>query len=181
MKSKILLNTDIADDNWQDSVDFDVIKTAEELKDLAFQYVADNVEHELLALDKTYAVNVRLSNNEEVHQLNKEFRHIDKPTNVLSFANLDDDTFWDTLENEQEIELGDIIIAFETLAKEANIKNITLYAHFCHLLVHGFLHILGFDHQEEKEAEEMETLETEILAAFSIDDPYQNSDEEAIG
>lgn len=173
MKSKIILNTDIADDNWLEAVDFDVIKTAEELKDLAFQYIADNVEHELLTLEKTYNVNVCLSNDDEVHRLNREFRQMDKPTNVLSFANIDDDSFWDTLKQETEIDLGDIIIAFETLQKEATLKNITLYAHFCHLLIHGFLHILGFDHQEDKEAEQMETLETEILAAFSIDDPYQ--------
>jgi len=176
MKSKIILNTDIADDNWQDSVDFDVIKTAEELKELTFNYVADNVEHELLEKEKNYIVNLCLSNDEEVHRLNKEFRGMDKPTNVLSFANLDDDSFWDDLEAEREVELGDIIIAFETLAKEADIKHISLYAHFCHLAVHGFLHILGFDHQEDKEAEEMETLETEILAAFSIDDPYQEEE-----
>lgn len=173
MKSKIILNTDIADENWLEAVDFDVIKTAEELKELTFQYISENVEHELLALKKTYNVNVCLSNDTEVHRLNLEFRQIDKPTNVLSFANIDDELFWDTLKDETEIELGDIIIAFETLQREAALKNITIYAHFCHLLVHGFLHILGFDHQEDQEAEQMETLETEILAAFSIDNPYQ--------
>ena len=176
MKSNIILNTDIADDNWLDAVDFDVIKTSEELKDLAFQYVSENVEHELLEKDKNYIVNLCLSNDAEVQRLNKEFRGMDKPTNVLSFANLDDDSFWDTLEIDNEVELGDIIIAFETLKKEADIKNISTYAHFCHLAVHGFLHILGFDHQEDKEAEEMETLETEILAAFSIDNPYEDTE-----
>jgi len=176
MKSNIILNTDIADDSWLNAVDFDVIKTSEELKNLAFQYVADNVEHELLEKDKTYIVNLCLSNDDEVHRLNKEFRGMDKPTNVLSFANIDDDSFWDNLETDQEVELGDIIIAFETLAKEAEIKGISLYAHFCHLAVHGFLHILGFDHQEDKEAEEMENLETEILAAFSIDNPYKDTE-----
>lgn len=177
MKNKIILNIDIADDNWFKSVDFDVFKTAEELKDLTFNYVADNVEHELLQQNKDFILNVCLSNNNEVQRLNREFRHIDNPTNVLSFANLDDDSFWDSLDNEPEIELGDIIIAFETLQNEAAIKNITIYAHFCHLLVHGFLHILGFDHQEDDEAEAMETLETEILAAFSIENPYQDTNE----
>lgn len=176
MKSNIILNTEIADDSWFEAVDFDVIKTSEELKDLAFNYIADNVEHELLEKDKTYIVNLCLSNDEEVHRLNKQFRNMDKPTNVLSFANLDDDSFWDTLKCDEEIELGDIIIAFETLTKEAEIKHISTYAHFCHLALHGFLHILGFDHQEDKEAEEMETLETEILAAFSIDNPYKDTE-----
>ena len=173
MKSKIIINTDIADDNWLEAMDFNVLKTAEELKDLTFNYISDNVEHELLEQDKTYNINIRLSNNFEVQQLNCKFRNIDNPTNVLSFACIDDDSFWEMLKQEQEIELGDIIIAFETLKTEAITKNITVYAHFCHLLVHGFLHILGFDHQNDNEAETMETLETEILAAFSIDNPYQ--------
>ena len=82
MKSNIILNTDIADDNWLDSVDFDVIKTAEELKDLTFGYVAQNVEHELLEKDKIYIVNLCLSNDAEIHRLNKEFRGMDKPTNL---------------------------------------------------------------------------------------------------
>jgi len=102
---------------------------------------------------------------------------MDKSTNVLSFANVDDDDFWEDLKHSDEADLGDIILAFETVEQEAMIKNISVYAHYCHLLVHGFLHLLGFDHQEDKEAEEMEGLETEILAAFSIDNPY-SADEE---
>ena len=72
--------------------------------------------------------------------------------------------------------MGDIILAFDTLTREALEKGISIYAHYCHLLVHGFLHILGFDHQDDKDAEIMEGLEVEILDAFSIDNPY--SDEE---
>lgn len=172
MKSKISLDVIIEDDAWTESVDFDAVKVAEELKDLTFDYVAD-AGHELLAMKKTFSVNVCLSNDTEVHRLNKEFRGMDKPTNVLSFANIDDDEFWDMLDDNDENELGDIILAFETLCQEAAVKHISVYAHYCHLLVHGFLHILGFDHQEDKQAEEMENIETEILAAFSIDDPYQ--------
>jgi probable rRNA maturation factor len=115
-----------------------------------------------------------LSDDEAVHKLNKEFRGMDKPTNVLSFANIDDDFFWDTLDEVDEAELGDIILAFETLVREAQEKNISVYALYCHLLVHGFLHLLGFDHQEDDEAEEMENLEIDILASFSIDNPYKD-------
>ena len=177
MKSNIAVDVIVNDDKWTDAVDFDAIKVAEELKDLAFQYVADNGKHELLDMKKTFQVNVCLSNDEEVHQLNKQFRGMDKPTNVLSFANIDDDDFWGDLENSDEVSLGDIILAFETLQNEAQIKNISVYAHYCHLLVHGFLHLLGFDHQEDDEAEEMEGLEIDILAAFSVDNPYQEVEE----
>lgn len=177
MKSKIALNVLVEDDRWTENVDFDVVKVAEELKELTFNYVADNVEHELLDQDKAFNVNVALSNDEEVHKLNKEFRNMDKPTNVLSFANIDDETFWQELSDTKEAELGDIILAFDTLVREATEKGISVYAHFCHLLVHGFLHILGFDHQEDKEAEEMEEFEVDILAAFSIDNPYKETEE----
>ena len=178
MKSKVVLDVIVEDEQWTENVDFDAVKVAEELKDLAFDYVAEAVkDHELLALDKTYSVNVCLSNDEEVHRLNKEFRGMDKPTNVLSFANIDEDEFWDGLSDTDEAELGEIILAYETLEREAALKGISIYAHYCHLLVHGFLHLLGFDHQEDEEAEEMEGLETEILAAFSIENPYKEAEE----
>ena len=178
MKSKIELNVTVADEQWTENTDFDAIKVAEELRNLVFPYVADVCGHELLALDKTYGVNVCLGDDAEVRRLNKEFRGIDKPTNVLSFAGVDDDEFWDMLDKSADMELGDIILAFETLQREADEKRISVYARYCHLLVHGFLHILGFDHQTDEEADEMESLETEILEQFSIDDPYQDASED---
>ena len=117
-----------------------------------------------------------LSNNDEVQKLNKEFRGKDKPTNVLSFANIDDEEFWDNIDSDEIHELGDIILAFETLEEEAVIKGISVYSHYCHLLVHGFLHLLGFDHQDDDEAEEMEGLEVDILREFSIDNPYEKEE-----
>lgn len=172
MKSNVTLNVVQEYSAWTEMVDFDALKVAEELKDLTFAYVAEVAKHPLLLKDMTYEVNVCLSDDENVHKLNREFRGMDRPTNVLSFANIDDDDFWDSLEDMEDAELGDIILAYETLQREADIKRISVYAHYCHLLVHGFLHLLGFDHQDDKEAEEMESLETEILAQFSIDDPY---------
>ncbi|MCM1323575.1 MAG: rRNA maturation RNase YbeY [Acetobacter sp.] len=177
MNSKIELNVVQENPAWVEMVDFDALKVAEELKELAFGYVAEVAKHPLLIKDMTYGVNVCLSDDESVHKLNLEFRGMDKPTNVLSFANIDDDEFLDSLEDMEDAELGDIILAFETLQREAEIKGISVYAHYCHLLVHGFLHLLGFDHQDDKEAAEMEGLEVEILAQFSIDNPYQELDE----
>lgn len=174
MKSKIVLNVVTEDSQWFDNVDFDAVKVAEELKNLTFGYVAEAAEHELLALDKTFDVDVCLSNDNEVQRLNKEFRGIDKPTNVLSFAEVDDEDFWASLDEVRETELGSIILAFETLQREAALQNISVYAHYCHLLVHGFLHILGYDHQKDEDADEMEGLEVDILAQFSIANPYQD-------
>lgn len=179
MKSKVILNITEDCPLWTETVDFDALKVAEELKELAFDYVSENVEDAVLCRDITYVVNLCLGDDEQVHKLNREFRGVDKPTNVLSFANMDGDEFWEAIEEEggNEVELGDMILAFETLRREAEIKGISVYAHYCHLLVHGFLHLLGFDHQDDEDADEMEAVETEILALFSIDDPYQEVEE----
>jgi probable rRNA maturation factor len=176
MKTEVDLDVIIESDFWVDNVDFDAVKVALELKDLTFEYVLNHCKHELLQMDKKFSLNVCLSDNESVHRLNKEFRGLDKPTNVLSFASIDDEEFWDELETGETHALGDIILAFETLYEEANVKGISIYAHYCHLLVHGFLHLLGFDHQEDEEAEEMEELEVEILDEFSIANPYENEE-----
>ena len=120
------------------------------------------------------SINLCLSNDEEVHKLNREFRQMDKPTNVLSFANIDDEYLLDSLEGAEIAELGDIIIAFETLQREAKIENISFEAHYAHLLVHGILHLCGFDHIEDEEAEYMEDLEVRILSELNIANPYQD-------
>lgn len=122
---------------------------------------------------KPFNINLVLANAEEVHQLNKEFRGIDKTTNVLSFANVDADDFEEDIKNSEIIELGDIIIAYEVLAQEAEIKKIPFSHHFMHLLVHGILHLMGYDHQEDTEAEVMEGMEKEILALVNVDNPYE--------
>ena len=83
MKNKINLEVVVDSDFWVENVDFDAVKIASELKDLTFEYVKKECKHELLCDDKSFSVNVCLSNNEQVHKLNKEFRGMDKPTNVL--------------------------------------------------------------------------------------------------
>lgn len=132
-------------------------------------------EHNLgteIGFDKPICINLSLSNNREVQRLNAEFRGKNKPTNVLSFANIDDDEFMEELEEAEEIELGDIIVALETLEEEAGQKGITLKDHFAHLLVHGILHLFGYDHQNDEDADEMEAIEVEILNVLNIDNPY---------
>lgn len=110
-------------------------------------------------------VSVVLTDDAEQQELNKQWRGIDKSTNVLSFPQLEPFTPVSGL-------VGDIILAEETVRREADEMGITLEAHFTHLMVHGFLHLLGYDHIDDDEAAEMEGLETKILATLGIADPY---------
>lgn len=109
---------------------------------------------------------VRIVDADESQSLNGEYRGKDKPTNVLSFP----------FEAPPGIELpliGDLVICAEVVEKEAAEQNKTLHAHWAHMLVHGCLHLLGFDHIEDDEAEIMEQKERGILAELGFSDPYQ--------
>jgi len=119
-------------------------------------------------------INVRLTGDAVIQQLNKEFRHQDKPTNVLSFPCHSDDNL-NIFLGEELLQLGDIALAYETIEREAKEQHKTFKDHFIHLLVHGILHILGFDHITDEEAEEMETLEIEILKELKIANPYEEN------
>ncbi|RUO38858.1 rRNA maturation RNase YbeY [Aliidiomarina shirensis] len=124
-------------------------------------------QHQLVTAEMT----IRITDAEEVQTLNREYRGKDKPTNVLSFP------FGDELPDEVLLDiplLGDIVICEPVLQAEANEQNIAFAHHFAHLVVHGTLHLLGYDHIETPEAEEMEALEAEILATFNIPNPYAN-------
>jgi len=113
---------------------------------------------------------VTLTNDADIKILNRDYRAKDKPTNVLSFP------MWDNMSEipngAGEIPLGDIIIAFETIAREAVEQEKSLANHFTHMLIHGFLHLLGYDHIIDKDAEKMEALEIKILKKLGIDNPY---------
>ncbi|CDU01528.1 rRNA maturation RNase YbeY [Vibrio coralliirubri] len=125
-----------------------------------------------LWLDKTIPqfqenaeLTVRIVDTQESHQINHEYRGKDKPTNVLSFP----------FEAPPGIELdllGDLIICRQVVEKEAEEQSKPLLAHWAHMVVHGSLHLLGYDHIEDDEAEEMESLETEIMQSMGFEDPY---------
>ncbi|MDR3440422.1 rRNA maturation RNase YbeY [Telmatospirillum sp.] len=115
-------------------------------------------------------ISLVLADNAMVQELNRQYRGQDKPTNVLSFAALDDED--DVLPEDGPLLLGDVILAFETTAAEARTEDKALADHLAHLVVHGVLHLLGYDHLEEDEAEEMEAAERSILAGLGIADPY---------
>jgi probable rRNA maturation factor len=107
-------------------------------------------------------VSVVLVDDKEIQRLNKTFRHQDKPTNVLSFP------------SEQIEELGDIILAFETVMKEASQAAIPPLSHVLHLIIHGFLHLLGYDHEDDETAHQMEAMEIKILKDLNIVNPYED-------
>lgn len=126
-----------------------------------------------IAEDARFSVSVRLSDDAEVQQLNAAYRHKDAPTNVLSFPMVQPDLL-PALANtdDGEVLLGDMILAAQTCQREAADKGIALADHTTHLIVHGTLHLIGYDHQNDAEAEAMEALETKALASLGLADPY---------
>ncbi|SKB50897.1 rRNA maturation RNase YbeY [Sphingopyxis flava] len=116
---------------------------------------------------------VRLTDDAEVQALNRDFRGKDKPTNVLSFPQVQADLL-PSLSNSDdgEILLGDIVLARETCAREAEEKGIPLADHATHLIVHGTLHLIGYDHMDDVSATAMEALEVKALASLGIGNPY---------
>ena len=113
----------------------------------------------------TGEVSILLTDDAGVRELNRQWRGIDKPTNVLSFPAAPGPG--------PQTLLGDIVIAYETLARESEAQGTPFLHHLAHLTVHGFLHLLGYDHETDSQAEAMEGLERDILASLAIADPYR--------
>lgn len=122
-----------------------------------------------LAVVPEAEVSVVFSSDREVRRLNSRYRHKDAATNVLSFPAPS------LVEGALGPMLGDIVLAAETVAREAAEEGLTLTGHLTHLLVHGFLHLAGYDHEADGEAAVMEGLETAILARLGIADPYRQT------
>ena len=111
-------------------------------------------------------VNIRIVENDEMTELNCQYRNKNKPTNVLAFA-------YHPGDDEIEPLLGDIAICAPVVAAEAEQQEKPIAHHWAHLVIHGTLHLLGFDHIKDEDAEQMEQQETELLAQLGIPDPYQ--------
>lgn len=121
--------------------------------------------HDRLPASLTGSVNVVLGNDAMVRPLNRDYRGKDRPTNVLSFPS-------DIVGEDGMVDHGDVILALETIRDEAATQQKPFSHHAVHLVVHGVLHLLGYDHDTEDDAAAMEGLETALLAQLGIPDPY---------
>jgi probable rRNA maturation factor len=149
-----LIDVEIEADDWTRA-----LPEAEALVQRAAQAVLDHEK-------QPGGATVLMTDDAAVQDLNARFRQQDKPTNVLSFP---------TAAN-PEHHLGDIALAYGTCAREAHEQKKTLGDHLQHLVAHGVLHLLGYDHMTDAEAEEMEGLEREVLASLGIADPYASGE-----
>jgi len=121
----------------------------------------------VLGIKQDTELSILLTDDAQVKTLNAEYRDQDKPTNVLSFP-----VVQIAVGDDLPPMLGDVIFARETLIREAEELGISLHDHFSHLLLHGVLHLMGYDHLDDEEAQEMENFETELLEKLNIADPY---------
>lgn len=138
------------------------------LEDVAERAILAALEQSGAKVAGVSEVSVVLTDDAEQRELNSQWRGIDKSTNVLSFPQLEPFSPVAGI-------VGDITFARETVEREAEEMGISFEAHFTHLVVHGFLHLLGYDHIEDDEANRMESLETKVLASLGIADPYADS------
>ncbi len=132
-----------------------------------FQHWLDKA---IIPFQKDAELTIRLVDEAESHNLNLEYRGKDKSTNVLSFP-------FEAPPGMKIDLLGDLIICRQVVEKEAKEQNKTLDSHWAHMVVHGSLHLLGYDHIDDDEAEEMEALETEIMTEMGFLDPYLSEKE----
>lgn len=123
------------------------------------------VDAVLKASEQDSEIVVRLVDEPESAELNAQYRHKTGPTNVLSFP-------FEAPEGFEMDLLGDLVICAPLLAQEAQQQNKALFDHWAHILIHGVLHLVGYDHLQDDEAEEMEALEIKILSTLNIDNPY---------
>ena len=150
----------VAADLWQSEPD------AEAVIQRAIAAAAEAVDADVSETELA----VMLTDDSGIRTLNCNWLGIDKPTNVLSFPALQIEGA--RKPGDAPRMLGDIAIAYETMRREADEEGKPFDHHLSHLAVHGFLHLVGYDHENDADAEEMEALETEILAQLGIPDPY---------
>ncbi len=157
------------DPPWSDTTDWDAIAMR-----AARAAIERTPQGELLASPATIEISVRLTTDDEVHGLNRQYRQKDKPTNVLSFPMVQPDLIETISQNSDdgEVLLGDIVLAHGVCTAEAAERGVSVEDHATHLMVHGVLHLLGYDHMDDDEAEGMEQIERDALAALGLHDPY---------
>ena len=156
-----------ADAEWDSSKDWATLA-----RSAATAAIAESAFPQLGQGERTVELSVRLTSDDEVHALNAEWRGKDKPTNVLSFPMAEEGEFDAGSQPGPELMLGDIILAQGVCSAEATDKGVSLEDHAAHLMIHGTLHLLGYDHMDDDSAADMEGREVRALARMGIADPY---------
>ena len=159
-----------ADEEWDSSRSWDEL-----VRNAAEAAIAESAFPQLATAERPVEISVRLTGDEQVRALNAEWRGKDKPTNVLSFPMAESVELQDTKVADIELLLGDIILARGVCETEAAEKGVRFEDHAAHLLVHGTLHLLGYDHHDEAEAADMELREIRALERLGIANPYEEA------
>ncbi|MFL6782339.1 MAG: rRNA maturation RNase YbeY [Sphingomicrobium sp.] len=157
-----------ADEEWDSSKRWEPL-----VRKAAEAAIAESAFPDLMDSDRAIEMSVTLTGDDEVQALNSKWRGKDKPTNVLSFPMADDLDFARSSVSGPELLLGDIILAHGVCEAEASEKGVPFEQHATHLVVHGTLHLLGYDHQDDAQASDMEAREVRALARLGIADPYR--------
>ncbi len=160
----------IDDPRWED-LGFEAEFVARRAAQVAFDHAGLPPPFEK---NRAMELAVLLTRDDNIQVMNKNFRGKDKPTNVLSFAAIDDPDFRKTAALPGPFYLGDLALALETLQRESLEQDKGFQDHFTHLVVHGTLHLLGYDHQENDAAQAMEALEIKVLNDLGVENPYNN-------
>ena len=157
-----------ADEEWDSSSSWlPLVRKAAEAA------VAESAYPELADSDRPVEISVTLTGDEEVRALNAHWRGKDKPTNVLSFPMADERDLVRANVTGRELLLGDIILARGVCQAEALDKGVPVEQHATHLVIHGTLHLLGYDHDDDRDAADMEAREVRALARLGIGNPYE--------
>lgn len=148
------------------------------IESVIYKIIAETLLKKYLKKNNLLQINISLVSDQQIKKINQQYRKKNKATNVLSFANLDEKEInlhglEKVINNLSNLILGDIVLAYETIKNESRLQNKDFYDHLIHLLVHGLLHLLGFDHEEDSQAEIMEKLEIKILKKIGIKNPYR--------
>ena len=159
-----------ADEEWDSSRSWEKLA-----RNAAEAAIAESAFPQLAASERPVEISVRLGSDEEVRALNAEWRGNDRATNVLSFPMAESEDLQGTNVAGPELLLGDIILARGVCEVEAADKGLTVEQHAAHLLVHGTLHLLGYDHHDEDEAADMEAREVRALGRLGIANPYEEA------
>ena len=157
-----------SDEEWDSSSSWEQLA-----RKAAEAAIAESAYPELAEAERPVEISVTLTGDEKVRALNAQWRRKDKPTNVLSFPMADERDLSRANVASSELLLGDIVLARGVCEAEAAEKKVSVEDHATHLLVHGTLHLLGYDHHDDKEAADMEAREVRALTRLGIANPYE--------